>query len=254
MHFTEIPDPALGKRCGGGGCGFGAPSFPDEFDPPGVGDANLGDGAVVVEPVGPYEIVRVQPADIAELQALLTSFDYAVQQDDLDALAPYLARGFTVVALRVAADEADDSLVPISMTWPGTVLRLPLALGGADPGALTVYIAGKGRLELPGAEVSFAGFTFGGETEFLTRNDLSGLAVMSPDDDPIAMPIAGNPEFEIVNVVEKEKRVPVNDCGDVEVGCCNTGGPRADFGLLAVGVAFALRRRRRARSTPTSSR
>ena len=42
VHFTEIPDPALGKRCGGGGCGFGAPSFPDEFDPPGVGDANLG--------------------------------------------------------------------------------------------------------------------------------------------------------------------------------------------------------------------
>ena len=245
VHVTEVQDPSLGERCQtGGGCGFGAPTSSPSFDLPDLGDAGLGDGAPVVEPVGPYEIVRVQPADPPELEALLSSLDYRVQAADLAALAPYIAAGYTVVAVRVAVEEAStSSLAPISMTWAGNELRLPLALGDQGPGVLTAYIGASGRYELPGADVAFAKFVAGGDVAFVTRNELFAFDSESPATDPVAAAIPGSPEFELVHVVEQTRRVPVTNC-EVEVGCCDSGNPRGDFGVLAIGVVLVLRRRR----------
>lgn len=246
VHITEIPDPALGERCrpAGGGCGLGAAPISPTFDPPDLGDAGQGDGNPVVEPVGPYEIVRVQPADPAELEALMSSLDYRVQPADLAALAPYIAAGYTVVAVRVAVEDAGTSLAPLSMTWAGSELRLPLALGEQDAGGLIAYIGASGRYELPGAGVSFAKFVGGGDVAFVTRNELGAITSESPQTDPVATAIPGSPELEIVNVVEETRHVPVDDCG-VDVGCCDSGNPRGDFGVLGLGVLLVLRRKRR---------
>jgi len=252
-RIVEVPDPRLGETCrlgNSGGCGFGATEPRPSFDPPGLGDGGLGDGPVEVEMVGPYQVVRVQPEDTAALAALLDSFGYVYQQADLDALAPYLDRGFTVVAVRVAIDQpTHGSMRPLSMTWAGTELRLPAALGSG--GAITAYIAGDGRYEFDAATVPFAKQTFSNQRTFVTRNDLPALDVETPDDDPIAHRIDGDPEVHETIIVDREKRVPVSNCGE-SVGCCrdcNASGPRADFGVLGAVVLVALRRRRRTRSS-----
>ena len=84
----------------------------------------------------------------------------------------------------------------------------------------------------------------GGETSFLTRNDLAALVSDSPEDDPIASAILGSPEFSITHIVEQEKRVPVSNCYE-GIGCCDSGGPRSDFGIVTGVVVLALRRRKR---------
>jgi hypothetical protein len=248
IDVIEIPDPALGEECNVGGCGLAASEPPPFFDPPDLGDGGLGDGPPAVETVGPYEIVRVQPADVAELQTVLDSLGYAYQQDDLDAVGPYLDRGFTVVAVRAAVDQpANGPLRSISLTWAGSELRLSAALGNSDTTGLSVYIAADGRYEFPGAGVPFAKHTFSGETLFLTRNDLGAMQVDSPDDDPIAVRIDGDPEFHLTTTITQERRVPVTNCGDVGCGCrdCNVrGGVSGDFGVVLLVIVLTLRKRR----------
>jgi hypothetical protein len=249
IEIREVPDPSLGEACdlgGNGGCGFSLGEPSPSFDPPDLGDGGFGDGPPGIETVGPYEVVRVQPADIAELASLLDSFGYLYQDEDLDAVAPYIDRGFTVVAVRVAIDSG-QTLKPISLTWAGTELRLPAALGAADTQGVTVYVAADGRYEFPGSHVPFAQFTIHGDTSFLTRNDLASMLVESPDDDPVALRIEGDPQFHESTTIIQDKRVPVSDCGE-SLGCCgncNTrSGPPADFGVVGIVVGLVLFRRR----------
>jgi hypothetical protein len=258
VHVTEVPTPALGERCtyGGGGCGFESNSDYPTFDPPGIGDGGLGDGAVVVETVGPYEIVRVQPPDAAALAGILDGLGYLHQQADLDAIAPYLARGYTVVAVRVAVepkpqrDGMASAIAPLQLTWAGTELRLPVGLGTGSTDGLVVYVAGDGRFDFADAAVTYARHTFSGATRFVTRNVLPPTAPTSPDEDPVALHVPGDPEHQEVVVIEKIRQVPVENCaGDLGCGCgdCSAGSPRSDLGVLAFAVAFVLRPRRRRR-------
>jgi hypothetical protein len=116
--------------------------------------------------------------------------------------------------------------------------------------ALDVYIAGDGRYELPGAEVTFAMRTSSSDAGFLTRN----VVVLDPDgsidDDPVAMRVGGDPEYQPVHVEQEYVRVPVRDCSsDTRVGCCrdcNAPGIRGDIGVLGLVVlGLMLRKRRR---------
>jgi hypothetical protein len=259
----EVEDPALGTRCETVGCGGGAPRHEPagcgggpSFDPPNVGDGGLGDGQVGVEQIGPYDIVRATPADATELAALLDSFSYRYEQADLDAIVPYLARGYTVVAVRVAieaASPAGRAMTPIAMTWAGSELRLPVALG-SESVDLKVFIAADGRYDFPGAEVPFAQPNYWSEARFLTLNKLHAITGGSPDDDPVATRVEGDPAFHEVNVVERIVPVPVSrlcDQGDDDIGCCracNTGArPRVRFDWIVVAgvVVLVLRKRRR---------
>ncbi|HVK85412.1 MAG TPA: DUF2330 domain-containing protein [Kofleriaceae bacterium] len=249
----EVPDPALGKKCDYG-CsmswetGDPPPAWWTEFPDAGVPD-DAG-GPPGIETVGPYEVVRAQPASAAELSAWLDGLGYTYQQDDLDATAPYIERGYTVVALRVAVDEASaPALAPIALTWQGSELRLPAAFGIPDAaGATSVYIAADQRYDLDGAEVAFSARTNYSPSGWLTRNDLV-LASDSPDEDPVAH-AAGTTEKIEVEYVEERVRVPVNDCED-ELGCCGAcssrrgPSPTSIGGLLA--VAFLIGRKRRPR-------
>lgn len=257
VHETRVQDPALGKVCGPdtGGCGIGAAETDPSWTPPGLGDAGLGgsDGGYTVDTVGPYEVVRAQPADPAELQSWLSTLGYLTLPSDVDAVAPYITRGYTVVAIRVAVDGTPaGQLSPIALTWAGSELKLPTALGSSAV-ATTVYIAGPGRFELPGAYVPFASRTSWGEEGFLTRNELVLDGDGNPDNDPIATRVVGDPEQRELRDEYVEKRVPVNDCGDIGCGCgeCNARRPvRGDWLIVGGVVALTLRRRRRSIRTP----
>ncbi len=243
-----VPDPSLGSQCtANAGCNFSyeQPTPPIDWNPPGLDDANLGDGAVVSEPVGPYEIVRAQPADAAQLATWLAQLGYAYSQADLDAVAPYIARGFTVVAVRIANGYGSgQELPPISLTWAGSTLSLPAALGSGSPTPTTVYIAADGRYDLPGANVSFADINSLGETQFLTRNEIVLAPSPSPDADPVASPSSLG---VFVTTLHQDMmiKVPVEDCGD-DFGCCSAQRrPRVDLALIALAVVLVVRRRRR---------
>ncbi|MBA3452725.1 MAG: DUF2330 domain-containing protein, partial [Deltaproteobacteria bacterium] len=255
VHTVRVEDPAYGKQCpsgcgtteqeSSGGC-EGSPSW----NPPSFGDGGLGDGGLVVEKIGPYEVLRAEPADATELATWLTGLNYRYDQADLDAVAPYIALDYTVIAVRVAVGQpTTTTFAPIALTYPGSEPRLPVAFGTA-PGnaAMIVYVAADGRYDLPGAHVPFANHTGWGTSGFLTRNELVLDSGGVPADDPVAMRVAGDPTEREVVVQEKIVRVPVSDCGD-EVGCCgncNTGRTRVRPDLIVVVLAcgYVLRRKR----------
>jgi hypothetical protein len=267
VHEVEVPDPALGSTCddtsggcgggnsyddSGGGCSFESDPY---YDPPDFGDGGLGDGGL--ERVGPYEIVRTQPADKAALAALLDSLGYVYQDADLDAVAPYLAHGYHVVAVRVAIDGGSTKqLDPIQLTWEGSQMRLPVALGDSSTAGLTAYIAADGRYEFPGSQVTFASRTAGGATPFLTAMTLDDLVSTGPLEDPVAAHELGDAEYQEVVEFTKEVRVPVTRyCGDDDDGggCCRNcnarGRSRYDWALIGVVVGVLLLPRRRRRLT-----
>lgn len=255
---VEVPDQSLGTRCesidlGGGGCGGGG-SYSDDppWDPPGISDAGLGDGRVIEETIGPYQFVRAQPTSPQELGGWLDQLGYAYMQDDLDAVAPYITLGYHVVAIRVAADTMSGTLVPIALTWPGSELRVPAALGRGwpYPGALTVYIAADRKYVLPSSTLRYAGFTNAAGTSYLTRNEITIDQNKPVELDPIAVHNDDQP-FQEVKVVTEYVHVPVEvPCDEDEGGgCCSecNAKPRArlDYGVLALAVLVVLLRRRR---------
>lgn len=265
----RVEDPSLGRVCNNSepaGCGGGGPDYIDDpywEPPPFDGDGGLDDpdGGYSVDDIGPYQVVRANPTSAAELTTWLTNLNYLVMPDDVAAVTPYIAKGYTIVALRVAIEATDDAeFAPIALTWAGTEIRLPAALGSTSNAfPMTVYIAADHRYDLPGATVPFA-FQVGYQnTYFLTRNEYT-FDPRSIDEDPVAIQVMGDPEKrEIVQHVT-EVRIPVEDqaeCGcdneKDEFGCscgqCSTGGPRSDWAVLLGAIAFTLvpRRRRRRR-------
>ncbi len=253
VRTRRVEDPYLGKQCSSGcgapeqessgGCESGA-----SWDPPSFGDGGFGDGGLVVETIGPYEVLRAEPADASELATWLTGLDYRYDQADLDAVAPYIALDYTVIAVRVAVDQATTTtFAPIALTYPGSELRIPVAVGTASASvATTVYIAAEGRYDLPGADVPFADRTSWGGSGFLTRNDVVLDSDGSPASDPVAVRVANDPYEREVIIEEKIIRVPVSECDD-DIGCCGTGRNRVRADMIAVVLAcgFIMRRRRR---------
>jgi hypothetical protein len=256
--IVEVPDRSLGEVCAGcasnsndDGCGGDFGSDTPSWDPPGIGDASLGDGALVEEMVGPYQFVRAQPTSTAELAGWLDQLGYEYMADDLAAVAPYIDLGYHVVAIRVAIDaQTDTSLVPVALTWAGSELRIPAALGrGAlSPGNVSIYIAADGKYVLPGATIKFAMATGFSSTSYLTRNELVLDQNRPPESDPIAERSYTSDVQEIVTVTEY-RHVPVEVPCEDEGGCCRdcSAAPktRIDLGLVVIAVAFVLRRKRR---------
>jgi len=257
IHKTYVEDPAYGKECGSTGCGAeqessGCEATPS-WEPPSLGDGGLGDGGLVVETIGPYEVLRAEPADATELASWLTGLGYRYDQADLDAVTPYIALDYTVIAVRVAVGQpTTTTFAPIALTWAGSELRLPVAFGTAPANvATTVYIAGDGRYDLPGAEVPFADRTSFGDAGYLTRNELVLDSTAPPVEDPVAVRVAGDPTAREIVVEQKTIRVPVNDCGS-EIGCCgncSTGRSRIrpDMIVVVLACGYVLRRKRRRR-------
>ncbi|MEO7095286.1 MAG: DUF2330 domain-containing protein [Polyangiales bacterium] len=255
-HVTEIQDESMGKSCPSDGCSFAAPQDDPSWNPPGLGDGGIGtsDGGYTVDTVGPYQIVRAQPATTAELETWLHDLNYLTLPADVAAVAPYIERGYTVVAVRVPlVTTMERDLPPIALTWAGSELRLPVALGtpaGGTARETTVYIAGPGRFELPGAAVPFAWRTNYGNEGFLTKNVVVLDSNGDPDEDPVAVSV---PDVVVRDVTDvyTTKHVPVTDCGlDFGCGCGECNAQRTVRGdwLIVVGVVIlTLRRKRRRR-------
>lgn len=266
VQTTYVEDPRLGTRCRtgseerGAGCGGGWPSYeePTSWDPPTFGDGGLGDGGLVVETIGPYEVLRAEPADVNELATWLTGLNYRYDQADLDAVAPYIALDYTVVAVRVAVGQpTTTTFTPIALTWAGSELRLPSGFGTAPFNvAMTVYVAADGRYDLAGAYVPFANRTGYAEPSFLTKNQIVIDSGASPTEDPIATRVHGDPSAREVDVQEEIIRKPVSGyCNDDDVGCCgncSTGRHRVrpDMIVVVVACGFVVLRKRRRREQP----
>lgn len=269
IQTREIPDEKLGTRCiqYGGGCGNWGTSVDAgaSWTPPGFGDGGLGDGGLLEETIGPYQVVRAQPSSSPELASWLDQLGYEYMQEDVDAVAPYIALGYHVVAIRVAvAEPGSMPLTPIALTWAGTEMRVPAALGrGAlTPGKLTVFVAAQSRYYVPGARLRFAGWTSGSSCGwlgwcsnepkwYLTRNEIDLDQNQPPEKDPIATYYYGA-DLQETNVIIEEVRVPVSvhcdeGCDDGG-GCCGDcsarKSPRLDLMTIVVVVGYVLRRRR----------
>lgn len=236
-EIREIPDPALGTRCEGcsvgagsyGGCGVEAPG---SWYPP-AGDGGV--GGSTIQTIGPYEAATLQPASRSDLATWLDGLGYVYQTADLDALEPYISQGWSVVAVRIAQPGSfSGALQPLSMTWAGSEITVPLRL--ASQSSLTVYISADHRYELPGAHVSFAAFA--GPT-YVTRNEVSDFS-----SDATAFRASVDDWTHDVTVIYQDKHVPVTKpCEDQ--GCCQSGTGSTNALLWSSALLVVIRRRRR---------
>jgi MYXO-CTERM domain-containing protein len=270
VEAVYIEDESLGYQCsdpkwnsGSGGCAPGDGYWDyddDEWVPPSPTDPELPDpdDAAAIDTIGAYEVARLTVADTTQLGTWLDDNGYLYTAADLAAAQPYIDQGWTVVAVRVAYDVAlEGGLDPLAFTWPGSELRLPVAISRQPAPAetrLTVYVSAEGRYDFPGASVPYAQPTGMSGTSFLTRNNLWVDLSLDADGDPIAVPATGT-EREYVTV-EQEIRIPSSDCPDPparsssnndEWGCdCTIDQPPSPGGLLLISMCalFLLRRRR----------
>lgn len=262
---TYVEDSSLGYQChdpafSGGGCGGSSYSdYPSPQDPVWPTDARPPGDETELQTVGPYDVATLAATDTAALAAWLDTNGFEYGSADLEAVRPYMELGWRVIAVRVHQETAVDSgaLQPLSFTYPGSEMRLPLGISrqaGGGQLVLSVYIAAAGRYDLPEAYVPYAKRTSLGGTAFLTRNDLFADLSRGPDLDPIATRVPGDPQFHQENLREIEVRIPSSHCPprdrDEDPICgCRTGGPRGlpdDLGMLLLfGLCVALLRRRR---------
>jgi MYXO-CTERM domain-containing protein len=269
IEQVEVEDSSLGYQCddplfksGGSGCGggwspgggggdFTPPPPPPDWDDPALD---------TILTIGPYEVVSLAASDGPALRASLEDLGYVVDSADIDAVAPYLALGWTAIAVRVAIDESlKGGLQPLSLTYPGTEMRLPLGVSRQSEPAETVvalYASAEGRYDFPGATISFAGRTGRAADAFLTRSILISQLDQGPEADPIAFRVEGDPEVRETITVRQEIRIPSSECPSSgrstrrSSGClCSHGDSPGAGGLLLFGLAFAggaaaMRRRR----------
>jgi MYXO-CTERM domain-containing protein len=260
-----VEDESLGSQCddpksGGAGCGSTTTTGGDgSWKPPplgggGAADASGIDGYVPVTTVGSYQVVVLDAADGDALAAWLDGAGYAHEPADIDALRPYLELGWTVTAVRVASTQAVDAggLEPLSFTFEGTDLRLPLGVARQPLGAralIQIYIAAEGRYEVPGAGLSYASWTDNLST-FLTASLLDADLSRPADADPVAIRARSDDYFQDSYTVIREIHIPVScPAGDGFDLCdCRTAGRPADHLptvlLLAAALALLFRRRR----------
>jgi hypothetical protein len=237
-QIVEIPDPALGTQCEGcgtsshesGGCNY--ESNPG-WDPPSL---DGGVGASMIQMIGPYEVATRQPASRTELASWLDKLGYAYADADLTALEPYFTQGWTVVAVRVAQESSfSGGLQPLSMTWAGSDITVPLRL--ASQPTLTVYIAADHRYDLPNAHVSYAGYT---GSSFVTRNEVDNLS-----SDLTAYRATNDAYARDVDVIYQDEHVPVKKPCQDDSGCCQSGAGTTNGIMWGGALLLVMRRKRR---------
>ena len=88
-------------------------------------DLSLDDTGVDVVSIGNYEVAVLARSDIASVAAWLGDHGYAHNEAALDPLKPYVAMGWSVVAVRVVVEgSAMGPLAPIGFSWEGRTMRV----------------------------------------------------------------------------------------------------------------------------------
>jgi Uncharacterized protein conserved in bacteria (DUF2330) len=259
-----IEDAKLGYQCedpkfsrSQTGCGSYGTTASDGWTPPNPSgetatDAGTPDGYIRVQTVGSYQVAVLNASDGDELADWLDRADYAHDDDDIAALRPYLEAGWTVSAVRVAADESvtDGGLEPLSFTFEGTDMRLPLGIAHQPGGGfalLRIYVAAEGRYEVPGATLFYADLTEGQAPAFLTASYLELDLARTADQDPVVERAVADTTFRKEYTIEREIRIPSSECPSDGCDCGVGANPAGQLGTLllaAVCAAVILRRRR----------
>lgn len=204
--------------------------------------------------IGPYQVLRVHPTNRTELVSWLDQAGFAYDTTDVDAIAPYIAVGYHVVAVRIAPSVTHSwCQTSIAITWPGSELRIPAALSGyRDPTTtLTAWIVAEGTYAFPSAKLLFAGHVPGAGSVWVTRSELELANIQSLADDPIARRLLPDTEYRARVDETREVDVPVQvDCPTspmTDDGCfCHTRRRvRLDMIVLALAVMYVIRRKRR---------
>jgi MYXO-CTERM domain-containing protein len=269
----DVEDPALGCKssdpkygsssssigCGGDPGGTSDPSWsgPSYSPPETPADSDAGIPASPTT-LGGYDLAVLANADLATVRSWLDAHQYAYTGNDLDALTPYVSAGWTVTAVRVHVGSSVDhgALAPLSFTFEGSSIRLPIAISrdSSDvPAPITVYVAAEKRYDFPSVSghVSFAQPVPFGGADYLTRDDLSVRFDVTADQDPVATASLNGNTQDVVTVTTVV-HVPTTYCASnnnsSEGGCgcrLGTGDPDPALILFALVPLALLARRRR---------
>jgi hypothetical protein len=116
---------------------------------------------------------------------------------------------------------------------------MTVALRLASQASLTVYFAADHRYELPGAHVSFSGYT---GSSYVTRNEVSDLS-----SDLTAYRADSDDWHRDTMIVYQDEHVPVTkDCDD-DSGCCQSGTGTTNGIMWGSVLLLVMRRGRRRR-------
>lgn len=98
--------------------------------------------------VGPYDTVVLSATSDTELLAWLTTHGYDLPPDLGPALAPYLAGGMNLLALRLANDTNAGDIVPLGMEYVASQPMIPIVLtriAAVEDMRIDVWILGPDR-------------------------------------------------------------------------------------------------------------
>ena len=129
---------------------FDAADFSDTAasDPPARNEEGSGVEVVSEGTLGPYQTVVLRADDEAVLLQHLQTHGYALPDDLLDKLAPYVADESYFVALRLQKNRTTGDLAPLAMTYEGTKAQIPLqltAIAAMPDMRLQPFILANGR-------------------------------------------------------------------------------------------------------------
>lgn len=232
----------------------------------GAGAVDDGDQVTVTDhvDVGPYQLAQLTGADSTAVTDWLADHDFTLPTDLADALTPYLADGWLVVAVRLTPRAEDatfaEGLPPMRLTFgidePVYPMRLSATAEHGQP--LRLYVLADHRMDASnpapqggGPELTYAARLGPAEVarypilsdlvtgpRFLTRYD----ATFNPDHitDDIHLSRAATDDAYRAVVVER-RYVTATPVGEVALWVL------AGAGLLGVSTLFVVRAVRRAR-------
>lgn len=230
------------------------------------GAAPEGGGATVVDRVeiGPYDVAQLTGTDPAAVTTWLADNGFTMPDDLATALAPYLADGWLVVAVRLAPASGSlaDGLPPMRLSFetdtPVYPMRLSATADFSQP--LRLYVLADHRVDItnPAPTGGDPDLTFAGRVEpnpkyplltesltgprFLTRYDATFEPALITSDIQIT-PAANDKPYRAVVVVTEY----------VTSSWPPLALPGAVLALLVIATVIAWRRRRMTTRVPVRS-
>ena len=100
------------------------------------------------EPVGPYDRAILQADDVGALRDWLNENDFQIPDTIDEKLQPYIDAGAVFVVIKLLADRGVGDLVPLKLTFPGTMPSIPViptAVAAEPDMGIIVHILGPHR-------------------------------------------------------------------------------------------------------------
>lgn len=140
-----------GTCASSGDTGWWDSAIADSFSASDTADTASGGQSVIVvqqTQVGPFDVVVLQASIADDLINWLQTNNYQVQTSMTPAIAPYIASGHLLVALRLTNDASVGDLVPLGMVYQSTEPKIPIQLtqiAAVDDMRVDVWLFGQSR-------------------------------------------------------------------------------------------------------------